>query len=183
MNRGEGVNEEAAVRTGSAAESGAVTGDRTGVGGISQGMGARRSGQDRMFGVLAGVMIALALYLLVNSLVQPDTVADAPPRVDLVTPSDGDTVAVPLTIRLRSEAPLSIQPGGWGVNGYHLHVKIADLELMAGPTDVRPFSSGEYLWEVPAVPSGPTTVRLFWADSAHRPVAAGASEVVSVVVR
>lgn len=137
---------------------------------------------DRIFGIVAGVMIALAFYLLINALVRP-SVTDGPPRLELVEPAAGDTVTLPVTVRLRSSAPLTVQPGGWGVPNFHLHVEVAGVELMPGANDMRPASVGEYLWELPTVPSGPTSMRLFWADAAHRAVADGASGSIDIVVR
>ena len=137
---------------------------------------------DRILGIIAGVMIVLAIGLLINALVRP-AITDGPPRLELLAPADGDTLTLPVTVRLSSAAPLTIQPGGWGVPGYHVHVEVAGEELMPGPNDMRPAAVGEYLWDLPTVAPGPTSMRLFWADVAHREVADGAGSAIDVVVR
>lgn len=145
--------------------------------------GAPRGTQDRVFGVLAGLMILTAIVLLVNSLVGSPPVTDSAPRLELVSPVDGDSLSLPIEVRFRSAEPLSMQPGGWGARNFHLHIEAAGAELMPGPTDIRPASTDEYIWTIPNLPFGKATLRLFWADAAHRPVTDGASNSASIVIR
>ncbi len=137
---------------------------------------------DRILGAIGGAMIVLALILFVNALIRP-SVTDGPPRLELLEPTSGDIVSQPLTIRFSSTAPLTVQPGGWGVPSFHIHVEVAGVELMPNPNDLRPAAVGEYLWELPTLESGPTTMQLFWADAAHRAVADGSSRTIEIEVR
>lgn len=139
--------------------------------------------QDRAFGAIAGLMILTAIILLVNSLVGSSPVSESAPDLQLVAPADGDSVSLPIEIRFRSSEALSNQPGGWGARNFHLHVEVGGVELMPGPTDIRPASANEYIWTVASLPLGDATLRLFWADAAHRPVTDGASNAANVVVR
>src|SRR5690606_29054935 len=118
-------------------------------------------------------------YLLVFGGGPSDGAALGPPvGLEIMAPVDGAEVNRPLEIVFRTEAPISVQPGGWGTGGYHLHADLSGIEVMPGPQDIRQREDGAYTWVVSGASPGELSVRLLWSDAAHRPVAGGGTDVV-----
>lgn len=146
---------------------------------------ASLAGRDRILGVIAGVMLLAAVWLLAFG--GPGdggaAVTGPPPDLSLVAPANGSVVEAPLLLRFRTgEARLLSGPSGWGTGGYHLHLSLNGVELMPAPGDIRHVEDA-WVWTVPNAPVGEMTLRLLWSDEAHRPVEAGASSEVTVTVR
>ena len=147
-----------------------------------------RSAPDRVLGWLGGAMVLVAVYLLIASAVREEgaatgEVADEVPPLELVYPADGEEVDPPLKVGFRSGAPISVQPGGWGAGGYHLHAELSGREAMPGAEDIRRLPDGSYEWTVRGAPAGAGTLRLMWSDEAHRPVEARATAPIEVILR
>lgn len=146
---------------------------------------ARGTVQDRVLGAVGGAMIVAAVGLLLfgGSAEDGASGSEPPPRLELVEPMAGDTISAPLRLRFTSEQPIGTQPGGWGVDGYHVHAAIDGREAMPGGADIRRESDGSYVWSIGSVPAGALSLRLFWSDAAHAPVAESGTEPVTVHVR
>lgn len=144
---------------------------------------AVRSVPDSVLGTLGGVMMLLALFVLLQSVISGgDGVAPPAPLLAIVSPTDGSVVDGPLVVQFDVQATMQAQAGGWGVGGYHLHLHLDGLELMPAPADLRPGASG-YQWVVGPLEAGTHRMQLYWADEHHRRVEEGASEVVVVEAR
>lgn len=144
---------------------------------------AVRTVPDRVLGAIGGVMVLLAIYVAFAG--GPRDGASAlvnAPMLAIVQPADGTILEGPLVLAFDVQAEMQPQAGGWGVGGYHIHLHLDGLELMPGPTDVRPASSG-YQWVVGPLEPGTHTLQLYWSDENHRRVESGASEVVVIESR
>lgn len=142
-----------------------------------------RSVPDTVLGLVGGAMVLLALFVLIQGGLRDGAGAAAPaPLLAVVHPTSGSVLEGPLVVQFDVQATMQPQPGGWGVGGYHLHLQLDVLELMPGPTDLRPASSG-YQWVVGPLEPGTHRLQLYWADEHHRRVEDGASEVVVIEAR
>jgi hypothetical protein len=139
---------------------------------------------DLVLGALGVGMMMLALVVLIQGGEEDagSRPLPAPPAVALLEPAPGAAVGGPLSIVFRVEGELVQQPAGWGIGGFHLHLRLDDLELMPSRSDVEALRAGSYRWTVGRLEPGSHRLRLFWSDSGHQPVAGGESELVEIVV-
>jgi hypothetical protein len=141
---------------------------------------------DLGLGLLGGVMVVLALAVVLFGDWTATDGASAPlddvPTLQLraAVPLEG---ARGLVLRFRSERPLRLTRDGWGVGPLHVHASVDGIEYMPAARDIREVSPGEYEWTLPGVGAGSAEVRLFWSDESHRPMEAGASDVLTVPIR
>ena len=142
-----------------------------------------RTVPDKVLGALGGLMVLLAIYVAFAGGPRDGAAAFAnAPLLAIVHPTDGSILEGPLVLSFDVQAEMQAQTGGWGIGGYHLHLHLDGLELMPGPADVRPASSG-YQWVVGPLEPGSHTLQLYWSDEYHRRVDSGASEVVVIEAR
>jgi hypothetical protein len=140
---------------------------------------------DRVYGIVAAALAALALFYLFRG-GPADTGADRPaaaPAITLVEPREGAEVTLPAAVVFDAGTRLEAGPMGWNAAGRHVHLRAGGAELMAAPGDVQPLGGTRYRWTVPALPGGEQTLQLTWSDAQHRPLAEGASRPVRVRVR
>jgi hypothetical protein len=139
---------------------------------------------DRVYGAIAAVAILLALFFLVRG-GPADGEAPRPgavPQLVLMEPAADGGVAQPITLRF--DARTALAPDGSDTAARrHLHARIGRSEVMPGPTDVRRLDGTRHEWTLPRLPAGTHTLRLYWSDDLHRPLAEGASDSVVVQVR
>ena len=128
---------------------------------------------------LTGILLALLAYAAHRRNQQQSAV----PALAIVAPLPESAVDSPLVVIFTSTQPLELSAGGWGYHGLHLHMSLNDVSLMPAAADITPTAARTYQWLIPAVRRGSVTVSLGWADAAHRPLVAGMSEVVTMVVR
>ena len=142
------------------------------------------SAADRVYAMVAGGLLVLALFFLVRG-GPADTGADraGAPQLAVVEPREGGEVGLPLAVVFDAGTRLELGPAGWNAGGRHVHLRVGGAELMAGSADVTPLGGTRYRWTVPALPAGEQTLQLVWSDEGHRPVAEGASRAVRVRVR
>lgn len=139
---------------------------------------------DRVYGAIGGLAVLLALFFLVRGGAE-DGAAAAPravPVLELIEPAADGAREQPVTLTFDAGAALS--PDGSDAAGKrHLHARIGPSELMPSPGDVRPVEGTRYRWTLPRLPAGTHSLRLYWSDEMHRPIAEGASDSVAVQVR
>jgi hypothetical protein len=144
---------------------------------------ATRTVPDRILGGLGAGMMVLALVVLIRGGTEDGgtrPLVTPPPAVELLEPAAGAVIAGSMALLFEVEDELAPQPSGWGVGGFHLHLRLDGLELMPGAADVAPLSSGAYRWNVGPLEPGPHRLQLFWSDQSHAPVEGGESAVVEV---
>ncbi|MEX2571460.1 MAG: hypothetical protein WD737_09135 [Gemmatimonadota bacterium] len=141
--------------------------------------------EDRLLGAIGGGMMLIAVLLLIfgGAGDTEQAVEGTPPQMRLLSPADGDTVPSPVQLHFESDAPLSVQPGGWGAAGFHIHAEVDGREAMPGPADIRRAADGSYVWSLAAVPAGERALRLLWSDGQHAPVGSGSDAPISVVIQ
>lgn len=138
---------------------------------------------DGLLGAVGAAMILLAVGVFLFGGPADGGVPTAPPPLlQLAAPAAGDTVPSTLQIHFTSTAPVTPMPGGWGAEGYHLHARLDQRELMPGPDDVRREGEG-YVWTIPGVPPGERELSISWSDAAHRPLAETSTPSIVIVVR
>ena len=144
-----------------------------------------RTVPDRVLGALGVGMMILALVVAVAGGAEDGggRPLAAPPAVRLLEPAPGAVLEGPLAVVFAVEEALVPQPSGWGVGGFHLHLRLDGLELMPGAADVDALPSGEYRWTVGPLQSGPHRLQLYWSDASHVAVQGGESAVVEVEAR
>jgi hypothetical protein len=134
---------------------------------------------DRVYGAIALVMVVLAGYFALRG--GPADGAPAPvPTLVIVAPAEGSQPAQPLTVVFDAGAPLRAGASGWSADGRHVHARLGTTELMSGIADIQPEGGTRYRWVLPRLPAGDQVIQLFWSDSAHQPLRAGASAPVHV---
>lgn len=130
------------------------------------------------------MLIVVALYLLVAGLGDEEVVpVPSAPVVTIVAPQSGATIGRQIELRFTTEERLSVQPGGWGAGGLHLHADVGGREVMPAASDITALQDGAYRWIIEAPDTGALAVRLFWSDEGHVPVPLSATEDVFVTVR
>jgi hypothetical protein len=146
---------------------------------------ARRTPQDIVLGVIGAAMVLMAVVLLVMGGESDSGLprSAAPPALTVAAPVPGATVEGPVEVVFRSAAELGPKPMGWGTEQLHLHLQVDGQQFMPAAGDIRRLPDGSYLWRFGALEPGPHTLRLFWSDTAHRPLAEGASEPLRVQAR
>lgn len=141
---------------------------------------------DRLLSILGGAMVVGAVVLLLVG-GEGDTGAvagvDAAPTLQIVSPSEGDSIRGPLTVVFRVPGEMEMQPGGWGIGDRHLHLELDGVELMPAAADIERLGEGEYRWTVGMPTTGSHTLRLLWSGLDHRPIEETATAPVRVEVR
>lgn len=143
---------------------------------------------ERLYGVVGGVALVAALGFgvawLSGAAVDDGTPQVAgPPAIVLLSPLDDESVGRPVVVEFATKAPLQRDPtGGWGADGYHLHLRVGPAELMPGPGDVRHHRDDRWQWTVAGLQPGTHALRLHWSGADHRPLDVGASETVEVTI-
>jgi len=138
---------------------------------------------NRVLGVLGTMMIVAAVVLLFVGGPADTGRPLAAPALVLMEPVDGAVVPTRVPVLFHVDAELRQQPGGWGVQGMHLHARVGEVELMPGPGDVERVAEGRYRWTIGPLATGEQTIRLVWSDDAHRPLEEGASAAVRVTIQ
>jgi hypothetical protein len=146
------------------------------------GQAATGTGGDRVFGAIGATMLLLAAVFLVRSLL-PAGADDGPDRVPSLTilaPAPGAMLDHPA--ELRFDAGATLRPGatGWSAGALHVHLLIGTTEVMPAAGDLTHLGGTRYLWRLPRVGAGESTLRLTWSDANHREIEAGASVPVPV---
>jgi hypothetical protein len=131
----------------------------------------------RLFPVFIGIgltilfLVGLAYLADRRRNVQPDAQS-----IDLLEPAAGAVVDSPLVARFATAAPLTLSASGWGTRQLHLHARVDGVEYMPAAADI--VREGDvFVWVLPAVRKGPHTLRVGWANLAHRELSTGAAEV------
>lgn len=143
---------------------------------------------DRVFGIIGGVAVLLALVFGVRSCLPggQDTgagPASAIPTLVVLSPRPGDTVPQPVVVEFDAGAPLELAADGWQADGRHLHLFADQTELMPAPGDIVGVGGTRYRWTLPRLPAGPATLRMTWSGESHRSLAEGASAPVAVTLQ
>ena len=134
-----------------------------------------------IFGILLAGLAVLTIGMWVGG---RDSDGDgALPRLELVAPADGDTIAAPFAVTFGTNARLVKAPEGWRAGRLHLHARIDGVEHMPAAADVEVLGDGRFIWRIPGIDVGPHQVNLLWSDPEHRPLEEGASETARVYVR
>lgn len=155
---------------------------------MAEQAGGERPVADRVFGIVGGVLVLLALVFWIRSCgeggsdtgVRP---ASAIPALAILTPTPGAELPQPAVVELDAGAPLTLGPTGWTAAGRHLHLFVGGTELMAAATELAPAGGTRYRWTLPRLPAGETTLRLAWSDERHRTIPQGASAAVPIRLR
>lgn len=142
---------------------------------------------DRVLGALGGVMILLAVFFAVRSLLglgarDAGLPADIPP-LTIVQPAEGAAVRDPVQIRFKTPARLFPTGSGWGTEALHLHAVVNGREVMPGGGDVAAEGADRYRWTLRLGTPGAYTLRLHWAGPDHAPLARGGSAPVRIRLR
>jgi hypothetical protein len=131
----------------------------------------------RLFPVFIGVgltiLFLIALAYLADRRRNTQPVVES---IDLIEPAAGAVVDSPLVLRFATTAPLALTPSGWGTEELHLHARVDGVEYMPAAADIVRHGSA-FVWTLPTVRRGSHTVRVGWANLAHRELSAGAAEV------
>jgi hypothetical protein len=131
----------------------------------------------RLFPVFIG--IGLTILFLIGLAYLADRRRIAEPviqSIDLLEPASGAAVDSPLVVRFATTAPLALSDRGWGTRQLHLHARVDGVEHMPAPADIIREDS-VFVWTLPVVRKGPHTLRIGWANLAHRELSTGAAEV------
>ena len=133
--------------------------------------------------MVGGGLIIAALAVLLFGSGETDRAAADPPPITLLEPPSGAEVAAPLALDFR--VPVPMQPGtdGWQAGPFHLHAAVDSFEAMATAASVEALGEDRYRWTFHALRPGEYTLRLFWSDMEHQPVAGGGSRPVSVIIQ
>lgn len=156
--------------------------------GAEQGKtGPARSRVDAVYGAVGAVALLFAAFFAVRAMLGPGDegrrAAEPVPVLELLEPADGATVTQPFDLVFDAGAALRPGAGGWEAGGRHLHLGLDGGELMPAAAEIRPAGGTRYAWTLSGLAPGAHTLRLFWSDAAHRPLAEGASRTVTVTVR
>jgi hypothetical protein len=136
---------------------------------------------DRIYAAIALVMVALACYFAVRGGAK-DGAPVPVPTLRILSPAAGERSSQPVTLVFDAGTPLRAGPSGWSAAGRHVHLRIGATELMSSVSDIQPEGGTRYRWVLPRLPAGERTLQLLWSDAAHRPLPAGASSPVKVVL-
>lgn len=134
--------------------------------------------------VAIGILLTCVLLFLLGYLARKRSADQRDvPQLQIVDPHTNTVVNAPVALRFTSTQNLALQQTGWGYGGLHLHAWLNDVQHMPAATDIIRAADGSYAWTLPQSQPGPAqTLRLGWADSAHRPIAAGASPAIVITV-
>lgn len=135
----------------------------------------------------AGLLLVLVVLACGRSETTPET-AQAP-RVEIVAPAEGDTVSVPLTVRLSASGVEVVPATGTveaGKGHHHLAVGIdapADtIPLPPAPVVIH-LGSGASEHVIDSLPPGSHRIIAIFAAGDHRPMPAVLRDTVTVIVR
>lgn len=128
-------------------------------------------------------MLGLALVTAVRGGPSDRGPIRSAPSLAIVAPVDGDTVDAPVPVVFGATARLEVTESGWGTDSLHLHLGVDGRDVMPARHEIVATADGHYRWSFAGLEPGPHTLRLFWSDASHRPLAAGASPAVTVTVR
>lgn len=151
--------------------------------------GGERGTADRVFGIVGGGLVLLALVFFIRSFTggAQDTGTRAGagpvPALRILSPAPGSSPAQPVAVEVDAGTPLVLGPSGWTANGRHLHLFVGGTELMASATELAPVRGTVYRWTLPVLPAGETTLRLRWSGESHASMEEGASQTVPVTLR
>jgi hypothetical protein len=137
---------------------------------------------DRFYGAVALVLVLVAAFFAIRG-GESDGAVPGVPRLSISEPVDGAQPPQPVSVVFESSSPLRPGPSGWSADGRHVHLRVAGSELMASGGEVQPLGGNRYRWLLPRLPEGSHTVQLFWSDSAHQALRAGASPPVRIQLR
>lgn len=146
---------------------------------------AGRTPQDLILGVIGAAMVVVALVLLVLG-GESDAGSPRPvvaPSLTVAAPAPGSEVEGPVEVVFRAGEELGPKPMGWGTDQLHLHLEVDGQQFMPATGDIRRLPDGSYAWRFAALEPGPHTLRLFWSDAGHQPLAEGASAPLRVQAR
>lgn len=141
---------------------------------------------DRVYGAIGALALLLALFFLLKGGSDdgtPPASASNVPALQFVEPAAGAELAQPVAVVFDAGAELAVIDGWWAADGRHVHLTAGGVELMAAAGDVQPLGGTRYRWTLPRLAPGEHVLRLLWSDTAHRPLAEGASAPVSIRVR
>ena len=147
------------------------------------------SASERLYGVIGGVALLLAVYFLFSYFFGggpsdgESPPAAAVPALVLESPGDGEVIDQPAAIVFRTTARMERDAMGPVSEGRHLHLMVGETEVMAGPSDIAELGGGRYRWPIPRVEPGEYKVRVLWSGTDHRPLAEGASETIRLRLR
>ncbi len=111
------------------------------------------------------------------------------PRVEIVAPADGDTVTLPLTVRLSASGVEVVPATGAAEPGrghHHLAVGIdvpADTTPLPGAPVVIHLGTGASEHIIDSLPPGSHRIIAIFASGDHRPMPAVRRDTVTVIVR
>lgn len=128
---------------------------------------------------LTAVLLGFVAYI---ANVRRQAEALAVPQLAILSPDAGAAVDSPLVIRFTAEQPLELNSTGWGYRTLHLHAWVNGVQYMPAAADIVRSDSSAYLWTLP-LGRGTLDLSLAWADQAHRPLTAGASETIQLRLR
>lgn len=140
---------------------------------------------DRALGVLGGALVIGALVMLFVGGESDDGGSEpvgAPPVLEIVAPADEASLSGPLEVVFRVPARLTMRPGGWGVEDFHLHLALDGVELMPAAGDLEQVGEGEYRWHVGRLDPGTHALHLLWSGVDHRPLPQTRTATVRVTV-
>ncbi|HEV8340471.1 MAG TPA: copper resistance protein CopC [bacterium] len=108
------------------------------------------------------------------------------PPVRIVAPRSGGTIASPVRVIVETEADLAkmtmASPTGMKETTARLHVDIDKRVTMPTMKQLTALGAHRYQVTLGTVPSGPHSIRVYWADAKmHKPM--GAVWIVSVIVK
>ena len=129
-----------------------------------------------------GLTCILLAGLAVLAHMRRNADADGAPQLAIVSPAPGESVDSPLVVRFRSSRPLALKSSGWGHAGFHIHAIVNGVQYMPAASDIAQRDT-LYEWTIAPHARGPFVLQLAWADPAHRPVLAGASDTVTALLR
>src|SRR5690242_7056219 len=135
---------------------------------------------DRVYGGIALLLIALAVFFALRGGASDGATTTAVPTLRILEPSEPTLVTQPLTVRFDAGVVLQPGPMGWTAGGRHVHVRVGETELMSGGADLRPEGGTRYRWTLPRLPSGDERLQLYWSDAQHRTLRSGASQAVLI---
>ena len=129
--------------------------------------------------VIVGFLLAGVALLVLGFWVANREPVDTTPTLRLLSPARDTATAGPITLHFSTDRELTLQPTGWGSGRYHVHVLVGAVELMPGPSDIRPTGERTYAWSIPAV-EDTATVQLVWSLPNHSRLPRGASNAIRI---
>ena len=144
---------------------------------------SRLTVSDKVYGAIAIVAIVLALVFLVRGGEGDTGVAAArAPRITIEDPRPGATLDQPLIVTF--DARTAVGPDGADAAApRHVHADVNGQMVMPAGGSVRSIGGTRYAWTLPRLPAGRATLRLYWSDAQHAPIAGASSDPVAITLR